>query len=449
MAQNGTMDLTVGKPIRQIFLFSLPLIAGTLFQQLYAFVDTVMVGRLIGSHALGALGATSGMSVMTLGFVMGSCVGFCIPLAKAVGAKDTAEFQRFFYNGCWLCLALSFLVTGLTVFLAGPLLQLIRTPPDIFPQAKTYITIIFLGIPGCYLYNFCAGALRAVGDSRRPTYFLLAASALNILLDFVFILWIPLGVSGAALATILSQLLSGILSLYWLVYRTDVLQGSLVHRHPSAFHLATLLKIGFPMGFDRCFSNFGSVVLQSGINTLGTAAVTGQAAGEKIRQIFTLPMESVGMAMATYSGQNDGAKRPDRILRGIRAGLSLQLSWCAVSWAVIYFAKDRFAQLVLGPGAGEAGVLAVRYLAIMSCLFCFHGSLMILRNTLQGMGHSTHAVLSGIFELGGRSLGTWLAVHFLGFTGICLAGPIAWATALVYCSIMTAHFLRKRNPQRK
>ena len=444
MEKSGTMDLTVGRPIKQILLFSLPLVAGTLFQQMYAFVDTVMVGRLISNDALGAVGATSAMSYMILGFVLGSCVGFSIPLAKAVGARDMEEFRRYFFNGCWLCLAFGAAVTVLTVSLTPALLRMIRTPAELYADARTYITVIFLGIPGAYLYNFCSSALRAVGDSQRPTYFLLVSSLLNIGLDYVFIVLIPMGVAGAALATVLSQLVSGLLNLWWLAVKTDVLRNSRGLRRPSGVHLKELCRVGFPMGFDHCFSAFGTVLMQSAINTLGTAAVTGQTAGEKIRQMFTLPMESVGMGMATYAGQNDGANRPDRIRDGIRAGLVIQLSYCVAAWIAIYFGKGAFTSLVLGPDAGEAGALSVQYLSIMSCLFCFHGSLMIMRNTLQGMGHSAQAVLSGFCELAGRAAVSFLAVRFLGYVGICLASPAAWATAFFYCTAMVIHFLRKR-----
>lgn len=444
MAKRGAMDLTTGRPIKQILLFSLPLVAGTLFQQMYSFVDTIMVGRLISNDALGAVGATSAMSYMILGFVLGSCVGFSIPLAKAIGARDLEEFQRYFYNGCWVCLWLSIAVTALTVALSGPLLRMIQTPAELYQDAKTYITIIFLGIPAAYLYNFCSSALRAVGDSQRPTYFLLASSFLNIVLDYVFIVTIPMGVAGAALATVLSQLVSGLLNLWWLAAKTDVLKNSAGLRRPSAGHIRQLCKVGFPMGVDHCFSAFGTVLMQSAINTLGTAAVTGQTAGEKIRQMFTLPMESVGMGMATYAGQNDGANRPDRIRDGIKAGLTIQLTYCVFAWITIYFGKGAFTNLVLGSDSGLAGQLSVQYLGIISCLFCFHGSLMIMRNTLQGMGHSTHAVLSGFCELGGRAVGSWLSVMFFGFTGICFASPMAWGTALIYCSVMVGYFLHKR-----
>lgn len=311
-------------------------------------------------------------------------------------------------------------------------------------DATAYIQIIFLGIPATILYNFCAGALRAAGDSQRPTYFLLATSCLNILLDYVFIAVIPMGVAGAALATVLSQLVSGLLNLGWILTKTDLLTDCAGLRKPSSSHLGHLSRVGFPMGFEYSVSAIGAVVMQGAINALGTAAIAGQTTGEKIRQMFTLPMESVGMGMATYVGQNDGAKRYDRIKEGIRAGLTIQWTYCIAAWAVIFLGKGLFTQIVLGPDAGEAAALSVQYLTLISTLFCIHGALMIMRNTLQGMGYSIHAVLSGVGELLGRSLGGWLAVNWFGFVGICFANPLAWGFALVYCSVLVTHYLRKR-----
>lgn len=444
MAKKQTMDLTTGRPIRQILLFSLPLIMGTLFQQLYSFVDTVIVGRLISEEALAAVGTTYSLNFLTLGFVQGACVGFGIPLAQSIGAKDLKEFKQYFWNGCWLCVLLGSIMTICTLLLAGPMLRLINTPEDIFVDALIYVRIIFLGIPASILYNFCAGALRAAGDSQRPTYFLLFSSCLNIALDYVFIVPIPMGVAGAALATGLSQLVSGLLNLGWIVWKTDLLDNCTGLRGISKAHVGKLCKVGFPMGFEYSISALGAVIMQSAINALGTAAIAGQTTGEKIRQMFTLPMESVGMGMATYAGQNDGAKRPDRIRDGIKAGITIQLIYCAAAWGVIFFGKVFFTRIVLGPDAGEAAALSVQYLSIISTLFCIHGCLMIMRNTLQGMGYSIHAILSGAGELLGRSVGGWLAVQYFGFTGICYANPLAWGFALLYCSILVFHFLRQR-----
>ena len=254
MSRNSTMDLTTGHPLKQLLFFSLPLVAGTLFQQLYSFADTVMVGRFLGESALAAVGTTYSLHFLTLGFVLGACAGFGIPLAQAVGAKDCDEFRRYFWNGVWLCCLLGVAFTALTYAFAVPMLRLIHTPEEILPQAASYIRIIFLGIPASILYNFCAGALRAAGDSRRPTLFLLVSSLLNIVLDYLLLAVFPLGVVGAALATVASQLVSGLLNLYWLAFKTDLLQSCAGLRGFSRRHAAALCRVGLPMGFAY-FSN--------------------------------------------------------------------------------------------------------------------------------------------------------------------------------------------------
>lgn len=444
MKQKGAMDLTQGRPIKQILLFSLPLVLGTLFQQLYSFVDTVMVGRLVGDAALAAVGTTWSLYFFTIGFVQGCCAGFCIPLAQSIGAKDDADFKRYFWNGVWVCIVMGTVVTMVTYIFAEPLLRMIHTPEEILADAVCYIRIIFLGIPATILYNFCAGTLRAAGDSQRPTYFLLATSFLNIALDYLLIAVIPMGVAGAALATVFSQLVSGLLNLAWIIWKTDLLKGSAGLRGASGAHIARLCKLGFPMGFELSVSAIGAIILQGAINSFGTAVIAGQTAGEKIRRMFTLPMESVGVGMATYVGQNEGAQRYDRIRDGIKAGLTIQLSYCVVAWIAVFFGKQFFSEFVLGPDAVDAVALSVEYLTVMSVLFCFHGGVMLMRYTLQGMGYSLHAVLSGVAELFGRWLGGWLAVAHLGYFGICIANPMAWCMATIYCSILVTYYLRKR-----
>lgn len=473
--KHKTTDLTTGSPLVQILLFSLPLVLGTLFQQLYSFADTVIVGRFLGVDALAAVGTTYSLHFLTLGFVQGACVGFGIPLAQSFGAKNQKDIHRYLWNGTWLCLFLSVVLTAAMTAAAGPLLAMIHTPESIFSMAVIYIQILFLGIPASMLYNYSAGALRALGDSRHPFYFLLFASILNILLDYVFIVPLGMGVDGAALATVLSQLVSGLLNTWWLFTKIDIIRIRKDEMALSKAHLGKLCIIGLPMGFEYSVSAIGAVVMQNAINSLGSVAVAAQTAGEKIRQMFTLPMESVGMAMATYAGQNYGAGRMDRIRQGIRSGLTIQALYCVFAWTAIFLLKMPLVELVLGEAAFEAagtavgagaGAIAgaaartaaaptapvispvaegaVQYLTLISTLFIIHGSLMIFRNVLQGLGYSMHAILSGVGELIGRSMGGWLAVQFFGFTAICYANPLAWGLALLYCITMVWRFVFRR-----
>ena len=444
---SGTTDLTVGRPLPQILKFALPLVLGTLFQQLYSFADTVIVGRCLGTDALGAVGTTYSLNFLILGFVQGACVGFGIPVAETFGAKDKGGLRKYLFNGALLCVVLSVVFTLFTTLMAGPLLQLIHTPEELYADAVLYIRIIFLGIPATVLYNYASSVLRAMGDSQHPFYFLLAASVLNIGLDYLLIVSMGMGVDGAALATVLSQLLSGGLCAFWFFTRTAK-QEELTFRGQSSLlsagHCKRLAYIGFPMGFEYSVSAIGAVIMQDAINLLGSTAVAAQTAGEKIRQMFTLPMESVGMAMATYVGQNHGAHRTDRIQQGIKDGCTIQLTYCVAAWVVIFFVKPYAVGLVLGDADPAVTAGAIQYLAIMSLLFCFHGLLMIFRNTLQGLGYSVQAIISGVGELIGRSLGGLLAVKTgLGYVGICLSNPFAWGLAMLYCMFMVRRMLKR------
>ena len=445
--KSGTTDLTVGKPLFQILRFALPLVLGTLFQQLYSFADTVIVGRCLGTDALGAVGTTYSLNFLILGFVQGACVGFGIPVAETFGAKDKGGLRKYLFNGALLCVVLSVVFTLFTTLMAGPLLQLIHTPEELYADAVLYIRIIFLGIPATVLYNYASSVLRAMGDSQHPFYFLLAASVLNIGLDYLLIVSMGMGVDGAALATVLSQLLSGGLCAFWFFTRTAK-QEELTFRGQSSLlsagHCKRLAYIGFPMGFEYSVSAIGAVIMQDAINLLGSTAVAAQTAGEKIRQMFTLPMESVGMAMATYVGQNHGAHRTDRIKQGIKDGCTIQLTYCVAAWVIIFFVKPYAVGLVLGDADPAVTAGAIQYLAIMSLLFCFHGLLMIFRNTLQGLGYSVQAIISGVGELIGRSLGGLLAVKTgLGYVGICLSNPFAWGLAMLYCMFMVRRMLKR------
>ena len=447
--KSGTTDLTVGKPLFQILRFALPLVLGTLFQQLYSFADTVIVGRCLGTDALGAVGTTYSLNFLILGFVQGACVGFGIPVAETFGAKDQGGLRKYLFNGALLCVVLSVVFTLFTTLMAGPLLQLIHTPEELYADAVLYIRIIFLGIPATVLYNYASSVLRAMGDSQHPFYFLLAASVLNIGLDYLLIVPMGMGVDGAAIATVLSQLLSGGLCAFWFFTRTAK-QEELTFRGQSSLlsagHCKRLAYIGFPMGFEYSVSAIGAVIMQDAINLLGSTAVAAQTAGEKIRQMFTLPMESVGMAMATYVGQNHGAHRTDRIKQGIKDGCTIQLTYCVAAWVVIFFVKPYAVGLVLGDADPAVTAGAIQYLAIMSLLFCFHGLLMIFRNTLQGLGYSVQAIISGVGELIGRSLGGLLAVKTgLGYVGICLSNPFAWGLAMLYCMFMVRRMLKRED----
>ena len=275
--------------------------------------------------------------------------------------KNRGDLHRYLANGAWLCVAVSVVFTILTTLLAAPLLQLIHTPDDIFADAVKYVRVIFLGIPATVLYNYSASVLRSLGDSKHPFYFLLGASIINIGLDWALIVPVGMGVDGAALATVVSQLFSGLLCTWWFFAKVEGIRFTKENTRLSPAHCKRLAVIGLPMGFEYSVSAIGAVIMQDAINLMGSVVVAAQTAGEKIRQMFTLPMESVGMAMATYVGQNHGAGRNDRIKQGIRDGCFIQIVYSIAAWFVIWLIKPFAVGLVLGDAdpavtAGGAGL---------------------------------------------------------------------------------------------
>ena len=429
---HGSTDLTIGRPRQQIIFFSLPLVFGTVFQQLYSFIDSIIVGRLISSEALGSVGATYSLSFLIIGFVQGFCVGLGIPIAQSFGAHHTKDIQRYFWNSVYLCIIIS-TVFGFGMTILTPiLLTIMHTPQQLLPAAIAFIQPQFAWIGITVLYNFSASVLRAFGDSKHPFYFLVGASLLNILLDLFFVGNLKLGVRGAAYATLIAQFISGLANIFWLVTKINMIKFKKEYLAFSSHYFYRLIYISVPMGLEYSISAIGAIIMQLAINALGPQVVIAQTAGEKIRQMFTLPMESVGMGMATFISQNYGAKKIQRIRQGIHDGVTIQVGYCIFCIAVIMLSATPLSYLVIGKNQ-HLIQLSARYLRLMSLTFFFHGSLMIYRNTLQGLGFSIEAVLSGVGELIGRSCGSLIAIVLMSFTAVCFINPVAWSLSLLYC----------------
>ena len=447
MAKKQTLDMTQGNPLPLLVRFAIPLILGSLFQQLYSFVDTAIVGRCISAEALTAVGVTGSLNFLVLGFTMGSAMGFCIPISQAVGAGDRDEVSRNFWNGLYLCIGIGLIISVGVSFFTRPLLAMMKTPDNLLDMASQYLTIIFIGQITTVLYNYFAGVLRAFGDSKRPFWFLIISSLINVVLDLVLILVIPMGVAGAAVATVISQGVSVVLCIWWLTRKMDV-----IHRRSdsgenltavSGMRMKKICVVGMPLGLEYSVCTIGNVVLQSSINSLGSVVAAAHVCGEKIRGIATLPIESLGTAVATYAGQNYGAKRIDRIKSGIRAGLTIVAVYCVAAWGVLAVLKAPLVSLLLGETASAEALASIEYLSIISTLFIFHGSLMIFRNTVQGMGYAASTLASSVMEIIGRSAAGLLAVHFGSFFLICVSAPMAWALACICCIGLCAYYIPK------
>lgn len=426
-----TKDLTHGKPMGLILSFGIPLFFGYLFQQLYNVVDTAIVGKTLGGDALAAVGATSSINFLVVGFCTGICSGFSIPVARAFGAKQDSELRRFVTCGTWLCLIFGVLLTACTTIFCRHILGLMNTPSDIIVRSHQYILTIFAGLPAYFLYNFCAGVLRSMGDSRTPVFFLILASLLNIVLDVVFILAFHWDVFGAAFATVLAQLFAGLGCLIRMCWSFPVLRmepGDWKWDWHRAAHLCTM---GLPMGLQYSITAIGSIMIQAAVNTLGTAYVTAVAAASKVFVFTACPFDAMGATMATYGGQNVGAQQWDRLHRGLRACVLLGAIYSVGCLLALYFLADPLNMLFLDAASASLLPLARQYL-ITGALFYFPLSLVnIIRFLIQGMGFSPLATFAGLLEMVARGATSFL-VPYLGFTAACFASPAAWIFADIF-----------------
>lgn len=443
MAKDTTRDMTQGSPMKLILGFSVPLLFGFLFQQFYSVVDTVIVGRFLGVNALAGVGSTGSVNFLIIGFCMGVCNGFAIPLAHKFGAKDYSGLRQFTANAMWLSIAFAVVMTFTTSMLCRNILTLMKTPEDIFEHAYIYILIIFIGIPATYLYNMLSGIIRAMGDSKTPLVFLTLSSLLNIALDLVCILNFGMGVAGAALATVVSQGVSGVLCLLYMIKKFPLLHIKKEEWKPNPSHMATLCGMGIPMGLQYSITAIGSVILQTSVNTLGAVAVASVTAAGKVSMFFCCPFDAMGSTMATYGGQNVGAKKLDRLGQGMKACVILGSVYSLLACAVLSLFGDRLAALFIDAASPELLENARLLLIVNSAFFIPLALVNIVRFMIQGMGFGTLAILAGVCEMVARSLAGLFLVPAFGFIGVCFASPLAWIFADAFLIPAYLHVKKK------
>ncbi len=436
-----TKDLTKGSPMRLMLSFGLPLLLGFLFQQLYNLVDTAIVGKTLGGDALAAVGATGSINFLVVGFVSGVCGGFAIPVAQQFGARNPRELRRFVAGAVWLCLAFGLVITVSTALLCGPILTAMHTPADIFHRAYLYIVTIFWGIPAYFLYNMCAGVLRSLGDSRTPVLWLVAASLVNVVLDVVFILCFHMDVFGAAFATVLAQLLAGLGCLVRLCRGFPVLRTRREDWHWDWRRVGRLCAMGLPMGLQYSITAIGSIVLQAAVNDLGTVYITAVTAGSKVSMFLCCPYDAMGAVMATYGGQNVGARQWDRLHSGLRACSILGVAYSAAAFGLVLAAGDWLNALFLDQESMVLLPLVQRFLVLQAAFYIPLAFVNIVRFLIQGMGFPPIATLAGVLEMAGRTAMA-MAVPVLGFSAACLASPAAWILADLF--LFPAYFLCHR-----
>lgn len=437
-----TKDMTKGSPMKLILGFSVPLLFGFLFQQFYSLVDTVIVGRFLGKENLAAVGATGSINFLIIGFCMGVCSGFSIPVSHKFGAGDHAGLRKYVANCVWLSICFAAVLTVVTTLLTGQILLWMKTPENIIDSSCSYIWIIFFGIPVTFLYNMTSGVIRALGDSRTPVIFLVMSSFLNVGLDLFFIVGLHTGVQGAALATVISQGVSGVCCLLFMIRKFEILRIRRGEWAPDRQMMKVLCGMGVPMGLQYSITAIGSVVLQSATNTLGSDAVAAVTASGRITGFLACPFEALGATMATYGGQNVGAGKVDRISQGIRSCIKLGAAYSVIALIVSIFLGRPLATLFLD--AAEGAIIAnVKYLLIINTLFYFPLALVnIIRFLIQGIGFPAFAILAGVLEMVARALAGFILVPLFGFTGVALGSPIAWVFADIF--LIPAYFHVKK-----
>ncbi len=429
-------DLTQGKPMKLILGFMLPLLLGMLFQQLYNMVDTIIVGRVIGIDALAGVGSTGSINFLVMGFVMGLCAGFAIPVAQMFGSKNYEELRRYVGNTLWIAVFFSVVLTTATCLLCSNILHWMKTPDNVFREAYDYIFVIFLGIPVTFLYNILSGFIRSLGDSKTPVIFLVISSFLNIGLDIFMIVVLKMGVSGAGWATVISQLVSGILCLIFIIKKFDILHLKKEDLRPSLYHIGRLCGIGLPMGLQYSITAIGTILIQTAVNGLGSIYMASVTAGNKVGQFMCCPFDAMGSTMATYGGQNIGAGETKRIKRGLFDCSLLGIGYALIAFAVAFFFGGELSMIFIdktnpevAANATQIQELAKQYLVYNAAFYIPLAFVNIVRFLIQGIGSSQVALYAGVFELIARGAAALWLTPIFGYTAICLANPLAWILA--------------------
>ena len=438
-------DMTNGSPSKHILGFAIPMLFGMLFQQFYNLVDTIIVGKTLGVEAIAGVGATGSINFMIIGFCMGVCNGFVIPVAQCFGAKKPADLRKYVFNGYICSIVFAIVLTLASVIFCRRILIIMNTPADIIDHAYNYIVVIFIGIPTVFLYNMVSGVIRSLGDSKTPVVFLVLSSIINVVLDFFLILVCKMGVAGAGWATVTSQLVSGLTCLIYMYKKYDILKGDKSERVLDRRFITNLCMNGVPMGLQYSITAIGSTILQAAVNTLGSTYVAAMTAGSKMFNFTCCPFDALGSTMATYAGQNVGAAKIKRLGQGVRSAMIIGSIYSVLSLIALYFTTDYIALLFVN--ASETTIIALtrQFILASACFYIPLTGVNVVRFCIQGMGFSVFAISAGILEMIGRAFAAIILIPSIGFMGACLASPIAWIAADAFLFPAFIHCAKKLN----
>lgn len=427
MAQSK--EMTSGPCLPLIFNFTLPLLLGNMLQQTYSLIDAAIVGKFLGINALASVGASTSVVFLILGFCNGCCGGFGIPVAQKFGARDYVSMRRLVSVSLKLAGMMSVGIALITCLLCAFILRTMQTPENIFQDAYWYLLITFIGVPCTFFYNLLSSIIRALGDSKTPFWFLLFSTILNVLLDLLCILVFHWGVAGAAIATVFSQGVSVVLCYFYMYRKFEILRMQPADKRFRPELARQLIFVGVPMGLQFSITAIGSIMLQSANNALGTACVAAFTAAMRIKMFFLCMLESLGIAMATFCGQNYGAGKPERIWTGVKAASLMMIVYVAAVAIILWGFSEKFVLLFVDPSETEIIADAALFLHISVSFFPVLGLLCILRYSIQGAGYTKLAMFSGVSEMIARILVSVVAVPLWGFWAVCFGDPTAWVFA--------------------
>lgn len=434
-------DMTEGSPLRLILAFAVPLFIGNIFQQIYSMVDTMVVGYHLGDSAIAAIGATSSLYSLVINFAGGLNNGYGIVVTQRFGSHDRKEMKQAIAGMMLLDVVVTLLLTILSLTFLRPLMRFMNTPEALFDQSYAYISVICGGMLATMGYNMFASILRAMGNSRSPLYFLILSCILNIVLDLLFVVVFEWGISGAAIATVLAQLVSAVAcGIFVLRNYREYLPGREDFRVPMSM-ISTLLSTGFSMALMSSLVDGGSVIFQRANNMLGEVFITAHAAARKILVIMLQPLATIAVATSTFVGQNWGAKNGTRVQTGLKHSLALELGWGLFGAAFVWLFGSGLVRFTTGTSDPEIIQSAVLSLRIQFSLFPFLGVLFCLRNAMQAMGQKLVPVLSSCIELTMKILSANLLIPSLGFLGTCVTEPSTWVLMALFLTVV---YLSKR-----
>lgn len=435
-------DMTKGSPLRLMILFTIPVLIGNIFQNVYNLVDSVIVGQFLGVDALAAVGMTGSLTFLVFGWVNGMASGFGILLAQSFGASDEKRLRHYTAMSVYLCIAMAVLLTAGLLAANGWILRVMNAPEEIFSDTKRYIDILFAGLPVTIAYNMLFSISRALGDSRTPLIFLMVSSVLNIFLDVLFVAVLPLGVAGAAYATVFSQCVSAAACFFYVRKHYPVLRAEREDRRFSWRTAGRLLMMGIPMGLQFSITAIGTMMVQAAVNLLGPAYIAANSACGKVANIVTQLFPSIGITLATYVGQNMGAGKWERIRQGVRQATVITLVSSVVCGLLMFFFGGRATGLFVKNPTEELLQISTTMFHLTTWCYPCLGLIFVFRNTLQGMGDGLFPMLGGVFELIARAVLVTLLAGPFGFAGICLCDPGAWIAALI--PIIPVYIIRMR-----